>query len=93
MNTFNYSSLLTVETERTQGTRVTKVTKKDYGYRIQMFNNYVTLYYIKLIVNDNKSAKAHYKVDKNYCAVQRYTLYFDCNGFEISQKEYKQLNK
>ena len=93
MNTFNYNSLLTVQPINTQGTRVTKVTKKDYGYRIQKFNNYITLYYIKLIVNDNKSAKAHYKVDKNYCATQRYTLYFDINGFEISQKEYKQLNK
>lgn len=93
MNTYNYNSLLTVQPINTQGTRVTKVTKKDYGYRIQKFNNYVTLYYIKLIVNDNKSAKAHYEVDKNYCPIQRYTLYFDTNGDEITLKEYKQLNK
>ena len=93
MNTFNYNSLLTVQPINTQGTRVTKVTKKDYGYRIQKFNNYITLYYIKLIVNSNKSAKAHYKVDKNYCPIQRYTLYFNTDGDEITLKEYKQLNK
>ena len=93
MNTYNYNSLLTVQPINTQGTRVTKVTKKDYGYRIQKFNNYITLYYIKLIVNSNKSAKAHYKVDKNYCPIQRYTLYFDTNGDEITLKKYKQLNK
>ena len=93
MTKFNYNSLLTVQPIETQRTRVTKVTKKDYGYIVHKFNSYVTLYYIKLIVNSNKSAKAHYKVDKNYCPTQRYTLYFDTNGDEITQKEYKQLNK
>lgn len=89
----NYNQLLKVEPINTQGTRVTKVTKKDYGYRIQMFNNYVTLYYVKLIINENKSGKAHYKVDKNYCPTQRYTIYFDCEGNSIELKEYKQINK
>lgn len=93
MKPFNYSSLLTVQPLGTQGTRVTKVTKKDYGYRIQKFNPYVILYYIKLIVNENKSAKAHYKVDKNYCPTQRYTLYFNTEGDEITLKEYRQINK
>lgn len=89
----NYNQLLTVEPIETQGTRVTKVTKKDYGYRIQMFNNYITLYFVKLIINDNKSAKAHYLVKKNYCADNRYTIYFDCEGNSITLKEYKLINK
>ena len=89
---FNYNSLLTVQPIDTRGTRVTKVTKKDYGYRIQKFNSYVTLYYIKVIVNENKSAKAHYRVEKNYCPIQRYTLYFNTNGDEITLKEYKQIS-
>jgi len=87
----NYNQLLTVEPINTQGTRVTKVTKKDYGYRIQMFNNYITLYYVKLIINANKSAKAHYLVKKNYCSDKRYTIYFDCEGNSIELKEYKKL--
>jgi len=89
----NYSRLLTVQPLETQGTRVTKVVKTKYGYRVQMFNNYITLFYIKLIVNDNGSAKAHYLVQKNYHPDNRYTLYFGIDGNEVTQKEYKLINK
>lgn len=89
----NYNSLLTVESVKPQGTRVTSVVKKPYGYRIQMFNSYITLYYIKLIINANNSAKAHYLIKKNYCPNNRYTVYFGVDGNEITPKEYKALNK
>lgn len=89
----NYKDLLAVDTNYNNPyTRTTKCVKTDYGYRIQRFNSYVTLYYIKLIVNPNGSAKAHYKEERNYCPVQRYTVYFDCDGNECTQKEYKVLN-
>ena len=87
----NYKSLLKVDPLNTLGTRVTKVTKKDYGYRIQMFNSYVTEYFIKLVINENGSAKAHYLVRKNYQPDRRFTLYFDTNGDEINLEEYKLL--
>lgn len=89
----NYQSLLTVQPLETQGTRVTKVVKTNYGYRIQMFNNYITLYYIKLVVNSNGSAKASYLVQKNYHVDQRYTLYFGVDGNEVTRKEYQYINK
>lgn len=89
----NYNSLLTVQPiDNSSYTRVTKVVKKPYGYRVQMFNSYITLFYIKLIINPNGSAKAHYLVEKNYCAPKRYTLYFGVDGNEITQKEYKGIN-
>jgi len=89
----NYKSLLSVQPLNTPGTRVTKVVPTKYGYRIQMFNSYITLFYIKLVVNVDGSAKASYLVQKNYCDDKRYTLYFgvDCN--EISKKEYSLLSK
>lgn len=93
LKVMNYNNLLTVEPYKSYGTRVTKVTPKPYGFRVQMFNNYITLYYIKLVINDNKSAKAHYLVKKNYFADERYTVYFNTQGEEITQKEYKLLNK
>lgn len=57
-----------------------------------MFNNYITLYYIKLVINANGSAKASYLVQKNYHPDNRYTVYFGVDGYEITQKEYKALN-
>ncbi len=78
-------------------TRVTKITKKDYGYRVQMFNNYITLYYVKLIINSDGTAKAKVKIDKNYNPIRYYTLYFDKQGYQIggetrkALKIYKQL--
>lgn len=89
----NYKSLLTVQPLNTQGTRVTKVVKTAYGYRVQMFNNYITLFYVKLVVNSNGSAKAHYLVKKNYCDDKRYTIYFGIDGNEVTRKEYTALNK
>ena len=88
----NYKNLLTVEPYTAAGTRVTKVTKKDYGYRIQLFNNYITLFYVKLIVNSNGTAKGHWKVDKNYCPIYRYTVYYGLDGNEITRSEYYKIN-
>lgn len=88
----NYNDLLTVEPYHTQGTRVTKVTKKPYGYRIQLFNHYVTLYYVKLIINANGTAKAHWRVEKNYHPVNSYTVYHSAEGKEITRSEYYKLN-
>lgn len=84
----NYNNLLTVEPYNTQGTRVTKVTKKPYGYRIQLFNHYVTLYYVKLIINTDGTAKAHWRVEKNYSSIQRFTVYHNSEGKEITRSEY-----
>ena len=89
----NYNSLLTVQPPSTSGTRTTKVVKKPYGYIVHRFNNYITLYYIKLVINANGSAKASYLVKKNYHDDQRYTLYFGIDGNEVTQSEYKSLNK
>lgn len=89
----NYKNLLTVQPLNTQGTRVTKVVKTAYGYRVQMFNHYITLFYVKLIVNANGSAKAHYLVKKNYYADNRYTIYFGVDGNEVTKSEYRVLNK
>ena len=82
----HYSNYLTVDDDRTkQGTRVTKVTKKNGYYLFHMFNNYITLYYGKLTVNDDGTAKAVIKVDKNYHPKFQYTLYFDELGREINR--------
>jgi hypothetical protein len=78
-----YQSLYLSEEAKTRKTRVTKVTNKKYGYSIQMFNDYVTLYYIKLIINEDGSAKAHVRMEKNYQPTQRWTLYFAPDGREI----------
>jgi hypothetical protein len=89
----NYNNFLGVDPIDKPGTRVTSVKKTSYGYRVQMFNHYVTLYYLKVIVNENKSAKIHWKVDKNYNPTERYTTYYNTIGNEITRKEYQQLNK
>lgn len=73
----NYKDLLKVEPTDTNGTRVTKVTKKPYGYLVKLFNNYVTIYSVKLIINTDNSAKAVVKVDKNYLAPFQYTVHYD----------------
>jgi hypothetical protein len=60
----------------TRRTRVTKITKKPYGYRVQMFNNYITLFYVKLETFEDGSAKATVRVEQNYRKPYQYTLYF-----------------
>ena len=98
----HYNRFLTVEEPRNHGTRVTKVVKTKYGFRFQMFNNYITLYYGKLYINANGSAKLVMRVERNYSPIYRYTCYFDLQGHEIkvsnnsTWKElsiYKSLNK
>lgn len=96
-NTFNlmnnYNNLLTVEPYKNQGTRVTKVTKKPYGYRIQLFNNYITLFYVKLEINSDGTAKASWRVEKNYCATQRFTEYHGADGNEITRSQYYKIKR
>ena len=79
----HYSQFLTITTGQNSETRVTKVTKTNYGYCFQMFNNWVTLFYGKLIINEDGTAKMKMKVDKNYRPVHYYTTYFDDQGREI----------
>jgi len=66
-----------------RGTRVLKRTKTKYGYSIVKGNDYVTIYTIKLYINDDGSAKAKIKVEKNYCPTYTFTVYFDTSGREI----------
>jgi hypothetical protein len=87
------STYLTVEPVKDYGTRVTKVVKTSYGYRVQMFNNYITLYYLKVIMNENGSAKIHWRVEKNYHTTKRFTTYYGLDGFTVERKEYQNLNK
>lgn len=68
---------------KAQTNNITKVKKTKYGYLVHMMDNYITLYYIKLIVNDDGSAKAHVRMEKNYCPTQRFTYYFAPDGREI----------
>jgi hypothetical protein len=87
------SEYLTVEPEKQSGTRVSKVVKTDYGYRVQMFNHYVTLYYLKVVVNENGSAKIHWRVEKNYHLTPRFTTYYGTDGYSVEREEYRKLNK
>ena len=89
----NYRDWLPVEPENRQGTRTTKCATKPYGYMIHRFNNYITVYRIKLVINKNGSAKATVDKDRNYCPHEHYTEYFDANGEECSKSEYWALNK
>lgn len=88
----NYNNILTIDPLTKQGTRVTKVKKTDYGYKVQMFNNYITLYYLTIYVYPNKSAKIRWRIEKNYNPVERLTSYHNTEGNEITKMEFKQLN-
>jgi len=89
---FNWKNYLKVDPFTKEGTRVTKVVPKKYGYLIHMFNNYITLYYLKVVVNNNGTAKISWKIDKNYHTLERFTTYHNSEGNEISKNEFKQLN-
>lgn len=88
-----YKDLLTVGFEFGGGTKVTKVTKKPYGYIVKMFNHYITLYSLKVVINENGSAKINWTVDKNYQPTIRFTTYYNTDGVEITRSEYQKLNK
>lgn len=78
----NYKDLL--EPQKPKGTLLQyKINPKSYGYLITKITSYVTITKIKLLVNEDRSAKAVYKVNKNYHSPYQFTLYFDCNGKEI----------
>ncbi len=84
----HYSEYLKVDNDNNKiTTRVTKVIKKDGCYLFHMFNHYITLYYGKLIINIDGTAKAVIKVNRNYSAKYQYTLYFNKEGFEIKSHE------
>lgn len=99
----HYNRFLKVDNDYNKcSTRVTKVVKTKYGYRFQMFNTYITLFFGKLYINEDETAKCVIRVEKNYQAPYQYTLYFDNNGFEIKTKDnstrkelffYKELRK
>ena len=57
--------------------------KKSYGYLITKVTSYISVSKIKLKINDDGTAKAIVKVNKNYVAPYQYTLYFDRAGREI----------
>ena len=79
----NYFDMFLSEEAKERKTKVTKVIKTKYGYHITLFNNYVTIYSCKLIINPNGSAKCHIVKDQNYKPLSRYTLYFDKEGDNI----------
>jgi uncharacterized lipoprotein NlpE involved in copper resistance len=84
----HYSEFLTVDTDYNKTTtRVTWVKKTGYGYLFHMFNHYITLYYGKLVINADGTAKATIRVNCNYSAPYQYTLYFDCEGYEIKTED------
>lgn len=78
-----YSTLFLCDEAKERKTRVTSVKKTKYGYNVKMFNHYVTLYDIKLVLNNNGTAKAHYKKEVNYRPVERFTIYFNELGESI----------
>ena len=82
-----YQDLYLSEDAKARNTKVTKVKPTKYGYVVHMFNNYITLYYIKLIINEDGSAKAHVRMEKNYQPTQRWTLYFAPDGREIKASD------
>jgi len=88
---FNWKNYLQVDPFTKEGTRVTKVTPKKYGYKIHMFNCYVTLYYLKVVVNSNGSAKISWKIDKNYHAIERFTTYHNSTGNQITKIEFNRI--
>lgn len=80
----HYSEYLQVDNDYNKTTtRVTKVKQTKYGYIFHMFNHYITLYYGKLFINPDGSAKARIKVMRNYCPTYYETHYFDLQGYEI----------
>jgi hypothetical protein len=78
-----------------------KCTKTNYGYKVNLMTNYITLYTKYIYVNEDNSAKIVTKVDQNYRAKYQYTLYHDLKGNRIdcennTRKElkiYKELRK
>lgn len=66
-----------------RNTRVTKVTKKPYGYLIKMMNDYITLFTVKLEIYEDGFAKARIKIEKNYQPTRMVSRYFDQSGREI----------
>lgn len=72
--------------------RVTKVKETNYGFIVHLFTNYICLYYKYITVGKNGTAKILTKVDRNYQAKYQTTVYHDCEGKEITLKQYKLLN-
>jgi hypothetical protein len=80
----HYSEYLKVDNDYNKTTtRTTKVIKKPYGYIFHRFNPYIILFYGKLIINTDGTAKMIMKVHPNYRTFYQYTLYFDKEGYEI----------
>ena len=70
--------------------KVTNVKSTKTGFRVQLFNNYIILYYLNVILLDN-CFKIQWLIKKNYCADYRFTSYYDTTGNEISKNEFKNL--
>lgn len=89
-----YKDLLIVDNNYNNPyTRTTKVEIKPYGYYVTRFNPYVTVTKVKIMVNSNGSAKAIFKVDKNYQAPYQFTEYYNTEGIKCSKKEYENICK
>ena len=110
MNNLNYTPgnhykdmYLTVDNDVNKcTTRTTYVKKTNYGYIFHRFNTYITVFYGKLYINNDGTAKAVVRVERNYCKPYQFTVYFDQYGLEIkhesnnTRKElsiYKQIRK
>ncbi len=71
--------------------RITSVKTTKSGFRVQMFNPYVILYYLKIVTYKN-GFKIHWLAKKNYQPDNRFTAYY-FDGKEISKSEFYKMNK
>ena len=90
----HYTALLDKENfnKTANNLKVTKVKETKYGFIVHLFSNYICLYYKYITVGKNGTSKIVTKVDRNYQAKYQTTVYQDCEGKEITLKQYKLLN-
>ena len=66
-----------------QGTHITKVVEKPYGYLVDAFNHYITLYKHKIVLLDGGFVKVYTTMKKNYRGTQKWVTYYNKDGREI----------
>lgn len=90
MQKINLDDLQTIGCMPFLNAKVTKVKTTKDGFRVQLFNPYVTLYYLNVVLYDS-CFKIHWLIKKNYHEDYRFTSYYDSIGNEITRKEFKNL--
>lgn len=76
-----------------QSLATTDIRRIRKGFSIHRFSSYVSTENIRIEVMENGTMKAKGVYDKNYQPKVYFTEYFNKNGVEITQKEFKVLNK